>query len=130
MNPEIEELHKKKAGLESELQSLTEQEQSLDDKVKTLEEKLAIQELNVKVKARQEAVNRFEARVKELEEKLENPQWEEATPAEWQEQPAMPEPEPEPETVEETPPQEEIGLIEPENLKPEHQEPKRKRKFF
>jgi chromosome segregation ATPase len=131
MNPEIEELQKKRAGLETELHSLTEQEQNLDDKVKILEEKLSIQDLNMKIEARRDTISQFEARVKELEEKLENP-WKEEAPAQWQEpteQVAM-EPEPEPEAVEEASLDEEIAVIEPEAPKPEHQEPRRKRKFF
>ena len=129
MNPEIEELQNKKAGLEAELQSLTEQEQSLDDKVKILEEKLAIQELNMQINARRDAISQFTTRVKELEEKLENP-WKEEAPTQWQEPSEQTEPEQEPETVEEAPMDEDVAVFEPETPKVEHQEPKRKRKFF
>ena len=133
MNPELEELQRKKTDLENELQSLSDQEKSLDDKIKTLEEKVAIQELDAQIKAKRDAVNQFETKVKELEDRLKAPGWKPEPPVQQQDQPQ----EPEFETLEEAPSpemQDEIVLMEPgmesESPKTESSEPKKKRKFF
>lgn len=126
MSQEIEELQRRKSDLENELQSLDDKEKTLDHKIKVLEEKVAIQDLNNRIKAKRDAVDQFETRVRDLEQKLEEPHWEPKAEAQ------VAEPSPPEATAEEEPIHEDAALIEPdlpETPKTEH-EPRRKRKFF
>lgn len=67
---EIEDLQKKKAELEFQLRSLGEKEKSLEEKARLLEEKLAIKELEQKLKLKTESIEKLEARINDLEQRL------------------------------------------------------------
>ena len=71
---EFENLEKKHAELESELQSLTEKEKALNENVKTLEVEVAIQKLEEKIRAKRKSVERLNSKKKKLEKELEEPE--------------------------------------------------------
>jgi len=67
---ELEEMGTRKIELENELQSLNGREKTLIERISSIEEKMALHDLDKKVKAKREAVNQLECRIKELEAKL------------------------------------------------------------
>lgn len=67
---EIEDLQKKKAELEYQLRSLEEKERTLEERARLLEEKLAIKELEQRLRIKTESIEKLEARINDLEQRL------------------------------------------------------------
>ncbi len=70
---ELERLQKLRAELESRLVAVEDEQKTVQENVKILREKAAIQELEKKVKEKQDVVASLRIKKKELEDKLEDP---------------------------------------------------------
>ncbi len=74
---ELQNLRAQRAELKDKLQSIEETEKNLSVRMKVLEEKLAIQGLEQRIQAKSAVVEELKAKMRELENRLKEPQMKE-----------------------------------------------------